>query len=329
MTGKAPRIPVVVVFGPTAIGKTALAIALARACDGEIVSADSRQIYRQMDIGTAKPTSDQQAAARHHLIDIAEPDETLSAAQFRALATDLIDDIHRRGKLPIVAGGTGQYITALLEGWAMPAVAPDDNLRAELEAEAARDGAAALYTRLLTLDPAAADLIHPNNVRRVIRALEVIAITGLPFTAQRRKQPPPYRTLQFGLHLERERLYAQADARLAGMMAAGFADEVRHLLEQEYDRRLPSMSGLGYSQLAAHWQDGLPLAEAIEATRSATHDFIRRQQTWFRHHDNGGTIEELPAAALDTDAVIRWIKVWRTADDPSFADGSGMDPHES
>lgn len=303
------RIPVIVLTGPTAVGKTALAIALAQALNGAIVSADSRQIYQFMDIGTAKPTPTEQVAAPHHLIDVIPPDRTLSAAEWQTLAAAAIRDIHQRGRLPLLVGGTGQYITALLEGWTIPEVPPDPALRAALEADAARDPVA-LYARLQTADPAAAALIHPNNHRRVIRALEVIALTGQPFSAQRRKVPPPYRVQQFELTLARDRLYQRADRRVEAMIAAGFAAEVRDLLARGYDRRLPALSGLGYSQLAAHWLDDLPLADAIAQTKTATHDFIRRQLTWFRHHDHGLPITRLDAAALDPAAVSTAISGW-------------------
>lgn len=312
MTGDA-RILLVVVFGPTAVGKTDFGIALARQFAGEIVSADSRQIYRHMDIGTAKPTADQRAAAPHHLIDIVDPDQTLSAAQFQTLARAAIADIHARGRLPLLIGGTGQYITALLEGWHIPSVEPDPILRQQLEAEARDQGSAALYQRLVAADPGAADLIHPNNARRIIRALEVIALTGQPFSDQRRRHPPPYAILQFGLTMDRAALYQRADARLDTMLADGFAAEVRALLDRGYDRHLPSMSGLGYAQLAAHWLDGVPLAEAIEQTRLATHAFIRRQYTWFRHHEHGVPVQwfDQPRAAVRAAAEI--VESWQAS----------------
>ncbi|MGQ9907637.1 MAG: tRNA (adenosine(37)-N6)-dimethylallyltransferase MiaA [Candidatus Flexifilum sp.] len=317
MTGDMP-IPVLVVFGPTAVGKTDLAIRLAQQFNGEIVSADSRQIYRYMDIGTAKPTAEQRAAAVHHLIDLVDPDQTLSVAEFQKLAEAAIAAVHARGRLALLVGGTGQYITALLEGWRAPQVAPIPELRRQLEDEARDRGSAVLYERLLAADPAARGLIHPHNTRRIIRALEVIAQTGQPFSALRAKQPPPYALFQIGVTLERAALYRRADARLDAMLAAGFADEVRMLLERGYDRQLPSMSGLGYAQLAAHWLDGVPLAEAVQRTRTATHDFIRRQYTWFRHHDHGAPVHwfDQANAAIDalTASVDRWLAELRKRD---------------
>lgn len=279
--------PLIVVLGPTAVGKTGLAIELAAAVNGEIINADSRQIYRYMDIGTAKPTAEQQAHIPHHLLDIVDPDDNLSLAQYQARAYEAINAVHADGHVPLLVGGTGQYISAVIEGWTVPEVPPNDALRAELEAYAAEHGASALHDRLRHHDPTAAASIDYRNVRRVIRALEVFLISGQPISDLQRKQPPPYTIRQYGLTLERTDLYAQADQRVDAMMAAGFVDEVRRLLDAGYSRTLPAMSGLGYRELAAHLLDNLPLDEATAATKIATHDFIRRQYTWFRGHDSG------------------------------------------
>lgn len=308
MTGE--RIPLLVILGPTAVGKTALALALAQALNGEIVSADSRQIYRYMDIGTAKPTPEERALVPHHLLDVVNPDQTLTLAEYQSLANDAIHAIHQRGNLPMLVGGTGQYITALIEGWTAPRVPPNPEFRAELEAFAAEHGNETLHQRLRQLDPAAAETIDYRNVRRVIRALEVIDATGQPFSEQRRKNPPPYDVLQYGLTMDRERLYARADQRVDEMMAQGFLDEVRHLLDMGYSRHLPAMSGLGYAQLAAHLLDGVPLDEAVNSTKMATHNFIRQQYTWFRGHDNGilwHNSESLDISALMED-TRRWLE---------------------
>lgn len=279
--------PLIVVLGPTAVGKTGLAVSLAAAVNGEIINADSRQIYRYMDIGTAKPTREQRARIPHHLLDVVDPDDNLSLAQYQKLAYDTINAIHGRGHTPLLVGGTGQYISAVIEGWTVPEVPPDDTLRAELEAFAAEHGAAALHDRLRDYDPAAAAAIDFRNVRRVVRALEVFLVSGLPISELQRKQPPPYAIRQYGLTLERADLYAQADRRVDEMIAQGFVEEVRRLLDSGYSRTLPAMSGLGYRELAAHLLDGLPLDDAAAATKIATHDFIRRQYTWFRGHDSG------------------------------------------
>ena len=284
MTGNQP---LVVLWGATATGKTDLAIQLAQRYNGEIIGADSRQIYRYMDIGTAKPSQQQQTAAKHHMIDIVDPDYQLSLAEYQEIAYARIDDIHARGKLPLLVGGTGQYITAVVEGWSIPRVAPDEALRARLSAEASQQGAEAFHARLAQVDPEAAANIHPNNVRRVIRALEVYLTTGTPISVLQRKQPPPYRILMLGLYIPREPLYERADLRVDSMIDQGFVDEVQRLLDLGYDRTLPSMSGLGYQELTAHLLDDMPLEEAIHKTKISTHDFIRRQEVWFRGHDHG------------------------------------------
>ncbi len=305
LTGKSPLI---VILGPTAVGKTSRAVELAQALSGEIVNADSRQVYRGMDIGTAKPAPAQLAQVPHHLIDILNPDETLSLAQYQALARAAIADIHQRGRLPLLVGGTGQYITGLIEGWTTPGVAPNPRLRAELEAFAAAHSSAALHARLRQHDASAADSIDHRNVRRVVRALEVCIETGRPFSQQQRKQPPPYRMRQYGLTMDRERLYAQADQRLADMLARGFLDEVQHLLAMGYTRSLPALSALGYAQLAQHLTGDASLEAALTAIRRATRAFIRRQYTWFRGHDTG--IIWLDAETLDTTALVKAAEDW-------------------
>ena len=278
------QIPLVVIVGPTAVGKTALAVALAAHFAAEVVSADSRQFYLGMDIGTAKPTLEECAALRHHLIDIATPDATVGLAQFLRLAQAAIVDIHRRGKLPLLVGGTGQYVRALLQGWQTPDVPPDPELRADLERRA-RSDPAGLWSQLLALDPGVVDFIDPRNLRRVVRALEVCLKTGIPFSAQRQRLAPPYRVLQFGLTLEREKLYARADARVEAMIAAGLPAEVERLLAAGYGWELPAMSGLGYSQFRPYFEGRATLAEVTLRIQLDTHDFIRRQYAWFGLQD--------------------------------------------
>jgi tRNA dimethylallyltransferase len=302
------NLPLVVILGPTASGKTGLAIHLAQALNGEIIGADSRQIYRYMDIGTAKPSPAQMQQVRHHLVNVVNPDENLGLAQYQQLAYAAIDAVHKAGKIPLLVGGTGQYITAVIEGWAIPEVMPNEALRAELEAFAAEFGSVALHQRLEQADPTAAEVVHHRNVRRVIRALEVYLETGTPISELQKKTPPPYRILQYGLTLDRDALYVQADNRFDQMMAVGFLDEVRELLDRGYNRKLPAMSGLGYAQLAAHLLDDLPLAEVVVASKHATHDFIRRQFTWFRGHDQG--IKWHDVAQLDYHALQTTTSQW-------------------
>ncbi len=294
--------PLIVIVGATAVGKTGTAIQLAQAFNGEIIGADSRQVYRQMDIGTAKPTPEQLISVPHHLLDVVNADNTLSLASYLDLAHVAIHDIHTRGKLPFLVGGTGQYITALIDGWSVPKVAPNLALRAELEAFAATHGAFELGEKLRALDPAAYQTIDYRNVRRVIRALEVIDATGQPFSAQQTKSPPPYHIIQIGLALGRDTLYERADRRVDAMIQAGFIDEVRALLKAGYSPSLPSMSGLGYAELASHIIDGAPLDVAINAIYSATHNYIRRQETWFRKYNREATW--LDMATFDIAHVI-------------------------
>ncbi|MBN1563441.1 MAG: tRNA (adenosine(37)-N6)-dimethylallyltransferase MiaA [Anaerolineae bacterium] len=292
----------VVILGPTGIGKTALAIQIAQALDGEIISADSRQLYRYMDIGTAKPTVAERAAVPHHLIDVVTPDHTYSLAQFQRAAYETIDAIHVRDKLPFLVGGTGQYISAVVEGWGIPEVPPNPTTRARLEAFAEEHGAAALHRRLHDVDPEAADRLDYRNVRRVVRALEVYLETGTPITVLQRKTQPPYRLLQIGLTMPREPLYARVDARVEAMIAAGLQAEVRSLLETGYTWDCPAMSGLGYGQWRSYFAGEISEADVIDAIKHATHAFIRRQYTWFRGHDAG--IHWLDVATMTPDVLI-------------------------
>jgi tRNA dimethylallyltransferase len=270
------------IVGPTAVGKTALAVALARRIDGEIISADSRQIYRLMEIGTAKPTAAERAAAPHHLIDICDPDEPFSLADYQELAAEAIAGIAARGRAPLLVGGTGQYLAAVLEGWQVPRVAPHPELRALLEAEAAAGGPEALHARLATVDPRAAAQIDPRNVRRVVRALEVHTVTGRPISEQQRREPPPYAIRTIWLTRPRDELYARADMRVDGMLAAGLIDEVAGLLRRGYGWALPAMSSLGYIQLRPYLEGAASLAECVARLKFDTHGFIRRQGAWFK-----------------------------------------------
>ncbi len=299
------RILLIVIVGPTAVGKTALGVALAQALDGEIISADSRQLYREMDIGTAKPTSAERAAAVHHLIDIADPAETVSLAQYLELARAAIADVAQRGKQPLLVGGTGQYIRALLEGWQVPEVPPHPELRAELESQPLEE----LWARLLALDPGAAAFVDARNPRRVIRALEVCLVTGQPFSSQRRAASPPYRALRLGLTMAREALYARADARVDAMFAAGLEAEVRRLRERGYGWELPSMAGLGYRQVRPYFEGRASLEEVATRIKLDTHDFICRQYAWFRLDDPA--ITWLDAATLDVSEVVALARRWR------------------
>jgi tRNA dimethylallyltransferase len=275
----------IAVVGPTATGKTALALALARSLSGEIVGADSRQIYRYMDIGTAKPTPEEQSLAPHHVVDVVNPDQEFSLAQYLELAVAALDGVWSRGKQPLLVGGSGQYVWALLEGWKVPRLPPQRELRRELEERAARQGAEALHRELARVDPKAAARIDPHNVRRVIRALEVHKATGRPISYWQEKGPPPWQTLILGLTCPRQELYRRIDARVDAMMKAGLVDEVRGLLARGYSPSLPSLSGIGYRQICQYLAGEMDLATAVARIKTATHRLARQQYTWFRLDD--------------------------------------------
>ncbi|MDT8441023.1 MAG: tRNA (adenosine(37)-N6)-dimethylallyltransferase MiaA [Desulfuromonadales bacterium] len=277
-----PLLPVI--CGPTAVGKTDVAIRLAERFGGEIISADSRQIYRLMDIGTAKPTATELARARHHLIDLVWPDETFSAARFTELAATAIVGIGERGGRPLLVGGTGLYIRALTEGL-LDAPAADPRLRAELRAIAESEGSAVLHRRLAEVDPVAAVRLHPNDLVRIERALEVHALTGRPLSqlqqehafAQRR-----YRTLKIGLDLDRQELIARIDRRATRMFAEGLLDETRRLLAAGYDPASTALRTIGYRQAVAVLRAEMTEAEALDDLQRATRRYAKQQLTWFR-----------------------------------------------
>jgi len=277
--------PVVVILGPTAVGKTEIAIQLAERQNGEIVSADSRLFYRGMDIGTAKPTLEERKRAPHHLIDITEPDDILSLVRFQEMALQTIDEIHAHGRLPFLVGGTGQYIRAVTEGWQAPPVKPDPLLRAVLEAWAGQVGKDGLHARLAVLDPIAAGNIDYRNLRRTVRALEVILSTGERFSTQRRRQSAPYRTLLLGLNRPRPELYARIDARIETMLEAGLVLEVEGLLTRGFSSELPTLSAIGYREIIQHINGEITLDEAIIEIKRATRTLVRRQANWFKSDD--------------------------------------------
>ena len=277
--------PVLFIVGPTASGKTAAALALAKRMPVEIVNADSRQVYRGMSVGTAKPSPADLAAVPHHLIDVAAPDEPYSLARFLAEARRAVAEIAERGAVPVVVGGTGQYVWGLAEGWQAPAVPPDAAYRADLEEEARRRGADALHRRLRDADPDAADAIDPRNVRRVIRALEVRRAAGEPLSRRPRKVAPDFAPLMLGIAHEREALRERADARVDAMLRGGWIEEVRELLRSGYGPELPSFSALGYREVAACVRGELTLEETAILVKTAAHRLIRRQRTWFKPSD--------------------------------------------
>jgi tRNA dimethylallyltransferase len=277
--------PLIAIVGPTALAKSKLALNLAQGFDGEIVSADSRQVYRYMDIGTAKPSLEEQSLVRHHLIDVVDPDDDFSLALFHRLANQALKAISRGGKIPFLVGGSGLYIWSLLEGWSLPQVPPHPDLRRNLQARAQAEGSDVLYEELQGLDPVAAERIDPKNMRRVIRALEVYQATGKPFSQLQQKQPPPFQILIIGLTAERDELYRRIDSRVDDMIRRGLVDEVKGLLQRGYSLSLPSMSGLGYKQIGMFLQGELDLRSAIQNIKYETHRFARHQYAWFRLSD--------------------------------------------
>lgn len=271
----------IAIVGPTASGKTKLAVDLAQRFDGEIIGADSRQVYRYMDIGTAKPTAQEQAAARHHLIDVVDPNAAFSLGRWLELASEALEDVWFRGKLPLLVGGTGQYVWALLEGWHVPRVPPQDGLRAELKSREPGE----LVEELRRVDPEAQAFIDPRNVRRVIRALEVYHATGKPFSHWRTKEPPPFESLVVGTRSPRDELYRSIDARVDGMFKSKLVDEVESLLALGYSRNLPSMSGIGYREVCEYLAGETNIEAAVERTKTGTHRFARHQNSWFKTSD--------------------------------------------
>jgi tRNA dimethylallyltransferase len=280
-----PKLPLVLIVGPTAVGKTELAIQLAEKLNGEIISADSRLFYRGMDIGTAKPSCEELARVPHYLIDIVNPDETLSLAVFQEKAKSIIADIHARGKLPFLVGGTGQYVRAVTQGWTPPEVTADERLRCVLEKLKEERGLEWLHARLQSLDPEAAAKIDARNVRRMVRALEVILTTGRKFSEQRGQVDSPYHLITIGLTRPRPELYQRVDERIDLMFANGLVDEVKGLLEKGYSPTLPSMSAIGYRECVSVVKGKLTIDQAKVEMRRVTRIFVRRQANWFKESD--------------------------------------------
>ncbi len=275
--------PLLVIAGPTATGKTAAAIALAKHFDGELVGADSIQVYRGFDIGSAKPTAAELGTTDHHLIDVIDPNEAIDAAAYAALADRAIKGIHARSHLPIVVGGTGLWIRALVRG--LVAAPPVDwSLRKQLEDEAEAQGITALHTRLAAVDPLTAETVHPNDAVRIVRALEVFEQTGIPLGELRQEHAlgaPRYRAAFVVLDLPRDHHTAVVTARVQAMLDAGWIDEVRDLRERWSDEVRP-FGSVGYREVLAHVRDGVSLDETKRLIRKSTRTYARRQRTWFK-----------------------------------------------
>ncbi len=275
---------VISIVGPTCTGKSALAMNIAERLGGEIVNCDSMQVYRNFDIGTAKPDPATQKKMPHHLIDLVDPDQEFSVAEYHKYATEAVDAVLAKGRLPVLVGGTGLYVRTLAEDMLFPDPGADWELRKKLEAEAAQHGNAYLHGRLAQVDPEAAAKLHPNDLRRVIRALEVYTRTGAPISvlqAASRNKPAKYDLLIIGLTCDRQELYRRIDLRVDRMIAAGLVDEVRALLER-YPPGLTAMQALGYKEIAGYLDGRYSLDDAIELLKRETRRYAKRQYTWFR-----------------------------------------------
>lgn len=281
---KLPKL--IVILGPTASGKSDLAIKLAKKFKGEIISADSRQIYKGMDIGTAKPRKQKAEnrkqfivyGVRHYMIDVVQPDETLTLAEYKDKAIKLINDIIKRGKVPFLVGGTGLYISAIVDNWLIPRVGPSKKLRQNLESKSNKW----LFARLKKLDPETAANIDLQNKRRLVRALEVCLTSNLPFSKQRKKGKSLYNILEIGLDLEREKLYKVIGDRVDLIIRAGLVKEVKSLIRRGYGWNLPAMSGIGYRQVGQYLRGEIGLERGIELIKRDTRRYAKRQLTWFR-----------------------------------------------
>jgi len=279
----------IVLVGPTAVGKTDTAIALAEILNGEVLSADSMQIYKYMDIGTAKPTVEEMKGIPHHMIDIVEPDEEYSVAQFQQLARKVIQEIFERGKIPIVAGGTGLYVNSLIYPMDFTEAGEDMNFRKKMNALALEKGNEYLYRKLREIDEKTATRLHPNDIRRIIRALEIYHLTGKPMSYYRQdleKTDKPYNTIMIGLTMERSGLYDRINRRVDIMIERGLVKEVEGLLKRGYSKDLTSMQGLGYKEIIAYLEGKRTLLESKEILKRNTRRFAKRQYTWFKRIEN-------------------------------------------
>jgi tRNA dimethylallyltransferase len=276
----------IAVVGPTGVGKTELAMYLAQFFPVEVISADSRQVYRYMDIGTNKASPADRASVPHHLIDVIEPDEHFSLAIYHQLASLALTHVQQKGKLPLLVGGSGLYVWSLVEGWKVPQVPPDRELRRHLEARAEQEGSSSLYRELQHIDPVAAAKINPSNVRRIVRAMEIHHATGQPPSQSQRKEMRKFPVLLIGLTQARGELYRRTDRRVDEMIRRGLIQETEQLLRKGYNRCLPSMSGIGYKEIVQFLQDEMTLPEATDKIKHETHRLVRRQYAWFRLSDS-------------------------------------------
>ncbi len=280
---EAEKFKVIAVMGPTAVGKTGLVLQLAKDLNGEIVNADSMQIYRFMDIGTAKPTAAERAEVAHHLLDIVDPDQDFHASLYSQLAREAINNLVEEGRVAIVVGGTGLYLKALFHGL-FPAAHSKQSIRQRLHREGEKDGGVELYKRLKQIDPITAGRLHPNDLFRIIRALEVWECTGKPMSVLQMEhgfRENPFNTLKIGLKRPRSELYERINRRVAEMMELGLLTEVRELLDRGYGPDLKSMQALGYRHMVHHLINGMKIAEAVRTMKRDTRHYAKRQMTWF------------------------------------------------
>lgn len=298
--------PLIVIIGPTAVGKTKISLQVAERLKGEIVSADSRLFYQGMDIGTAKPTWEEQKLVPHHLINVASPDQDWSLAVYLPRAIAIIEEIQQRGNLPFLVGGTGQYIQAVVQGWDLPSIKPDPGLREVLRQWADQIGVDGIRARLAELDPEAAAGIDGPNLRRMIRALEVILSSGKRFSAQKKALGSSFQVLQIGLIRPREELYKRIDLRIDQMLAKGLVGEVQALLDTGYSSDLSAMSAIGYKQIIKYLSGEISLAEAVQQIKSKSRKYVRQQANWFRENDPD--IHWFSAAADPTEKIIDEIQ---------------------
>jgi tRNA dimethylallyltransferase len=299
--------PIVVLTGPTAVGKSALALQVANDLAAEVLSADSRQVYRYLDIGTAKPSPAEQRAVRHHLLDLVDPDEPFSVADYQAAAEAAILDTARRGKVPLLVGGSPHYVQAVVDRLHLPLVPPDPAIRAQLDALAHAEGALGLYARLASLDPEAAQRVDRSNPRRLVRALELVMATGKPAASLARGSGPPRRALLLALTRPRAELYARIDARVDAMLAQGWIEEVEGLLNRGYDPQLPSLSATGYREVVEYLKGLSSLGEARRRICYRAHAFARRQYTWLRRDPR---VEWLEASEVQPGELLRRIRAF-------------------
>ncbi|MEF2686150.1 MAG: tRNA (adenosine(37)-N6)-dimethylallyltransferase MiaA [Lachnospiraceae bacterium] len=301
--------PLIILTGPTAVGKTALSLSLAERVNGEIISADSMQVYRGMDIGSAKIMPQEQKGIRHHLIDVLNPNEEFHVVRFAQMAKEAMEDIWSRGKIPILTGGTGFYIQAVLYDIDFTENGEDDSYRRELETYATEQGAEKLHERLREVDPISAEKIHANNVKRVVRALEYYKQTGEPISRhneQERQKESPYAFAYFVLNDKRERLYQRIDARIDEMLSEGLVAEVERLKENGCHRGMVSMQGLGYKEILEYLDGECTLEEAVYKLKRDTRHFAKRQITWFKRERDVIWVDK-DAFEYDEEKILQYM----------------------